>query len=200
MLGVIIKTTANVRHFSIHHFKITEVIMADGKHEFYSKAEDALTANGYRYFDGDRDIKGKGRQHANKPDYIAAKGNAVIIGEIKSPAESPKSGSWRQIQNSDTEEFKKVRMEVANREKAGLVSPEVGGHEIIICGQIADYVSKIGTTFELPESITKVDRLLMGYTIPKSEEMNVMAALKNSRKSIYKKIDIGNSSVTFIFY
>ncbi|HQQ88457.1 MAG TPA: hypothetical protein PLA72_10700 [Smithellaceae bacterium] len=174
--------------------------MADGKHEFYSKAEDALTANGYRYFDGDRDIKGKGRQHANKPDYIAAKGNAVIIGEIKSPAESPKSGSWRQIQNSDTEEFKKVRMEVANREKAGLVSPEVGGHEIIICGQIADYVRKIGTTFELPESITKVDRLLMGYTIPKSEEMNVMAALKNSRKSIYKKIDIGNSSVTFIFY
>jgi len=200
MLGVIIKTTANVRHFFIHHFKITEVIMVDGKHEFYSKAEDALTANGYRYFDGDRDIKGKGRQHANKPDYIAAKGNAVIIGEIKSPAESPKSGSWRQIQNSDTEEFKKVRMEVANREKAGLVSPEVGGHEIIICGQIADYVRKIGTTFELPESITKVDRLLMGYTIPKSEEMNVMAALKNSRKSIYKKIDIGNSSVTFIFY
>jgi hypothetical protein len=88
MLGVTIKTTANTRSFSIHHFKITEVIMADGKHEFYSKAEDALIAPGYRYFDGDRDIKGKGRQHANKPDYIAAKGNAVIIGEIKSPAEN----------------------------------------------------------------------------------------------------------------
>ena len=62
--------------------------MTIGKHEFYSKAEDALTAHGYRYFDGDRDLKGKGRQHANKPDYIAAKGSIAIIGEIKSPAES----------------------------------------------------------------------------------------------------------------
>ncbi len=53
--------------------------MADGKHEFYSKAEDALTAHGYHYFDGDRDIKGKGRQHANKPDYIAVKGNKFIL-------------------------------------------------------------------------------------------------------------------------
>ena len=35
--------------------------MADGKHEFYSKAEDALTANGYSYFDGERDIKSKGK-------------------------------------------------------------------------------------------------------------------------------------------
>jgi len=79
MLGVIINTTANVRRFSIYHFKIIEVVMADGKHEFYSKAEDALTAHGYHYFDGDRDIKGKGRQHANKPDYIAVKGNKFIL-------------------------------------------------------------------------------------------------------------------------
>lgn len=78
--------------------------MADGQNEFYSKAEDMCTVFGYRYFDGDRVIKGKGRQHANKPDYIAAKGNAEIICEIKSPAESPKSGSWRQRQSNDTEE------------------------------------------------------------------------------------------------
>jgi hypothetical protein len=45
MLGVIINITANVRRFSIHPFKIIEVVMADGKHEFYSKAEDALTAH-----------------------------------------------------------------------------------------------------------------------------------------------------------
>jgi len=61
--------------------------MADGKHEFYSKAEDALTAHGYHYFDGDGDIKGKGRQHVNKHDYISAKGNTVIIGKIKLPEE-----------------------------------------------------------------------------------------------------------------
>lgn len=30
------------------------------KSEFYSKTEGALTAKGYLYFDGDRDIKGKG--------------------------------------------------------------------------------------------------------------------------------------------
>jgi len=199
MLGVIINTTANVRYFPINHFKFFEVIMADGKHEFYSKAEDALTANGYLYFDGDRDIKGKGRQHANKPDYIAVKGNTVIIGEIKSPAESPKSGSWRQIQNSDTEEFKKVRMEVANREKTGLVSPEVGGHEIIIRGQIADYVRKIGINFDLPHSSSQKMEIQMGYTFPASETKNVERALKNCRNIVHEKIDTGNGSTTVIF-
>jgi hypothetical protein len=199
MLGVIINTTANTRSFSIYHFKIIEVVMTIGKHEFYSKAEDALTAHGYRYFDGDRDLKGKGRQHANKPDYIAAKGNIVIIGEIKSPAESPKSGSWRQVQNSDTEEFKKVRMEVANREKAGLVPPEVGGHEIIIRGQIADYVRKIGVNFDLPQSLSQNLEIQMGYTFPSSESKNVERALKNCRKIVNEKIDTGNGSTTFIF-
>ena len=199
MLGVIINTTANTRSFSIYHFKIIEVVMTIGKHEFYSKAEDALTAHGYRYFDGDRDLKGKGRQHANKPDYIAAKGNIVIIGEIKSPAESPKSGSWRQVQNSDTEEFKKVRMEVANREKAGLVPPEVGGHEIIIRGQIADYVRKIGVNFDLPQSLSQNLEIQMGYTFPSSESKNVERALKNCRKVVHEKIDTGNGSATFIF-
>lgn len=173
--------------------------MADGKHKFYSKAEDALTARGYRYFDGDKDIKGKGRQHANKPDYIAVKGNTVIIGEIKSPAESPKSSSWRQIQNSDTGEFKKVRMEVANREKAGLVSPEVGGHEIIIRGQITDYVRKIGINFDLPDSLSQNIEIQIGYTFPASESKNVERALKNCRKIVHEKIDTGNGSTTFIF-
>ena len=173
--------------------------MTIGKHEFYSKAEDALTAHGYRYFDGDRDLKGKGRQHANKPDYIAAKGNIVIIGEIKSPAESPTSGSWRQIQNSDTEEFKKVRMEVANREKAGLVPLEVGGHEIIIRGQIADYVRKIGVNFDLPQSLSQKMEIQMGYTFPSSESKNVERALKYCRKIVHDKIDTGNGSATFIF-
>ena len=173
--------------------------MADGKREFYLKAEDALTAHGYRYFDGDRDIKGKGRQHANKPDYIATKGKTVIIGEIKSPAESTKSSSWRQIQNSDSEEFKKVRMEVANREKAGLVSPEIGGHEIIIRGQIADYVRKIGINFDLPDSLSQNIEIQMGYTFPASETKNVEQALKNCRKIVHEKIYTGNGSTTLIF-
>jgi len=68
----------------------------EGKKEFYKKVEESLKSKGYKYFDGDRDIPGKGRQHASKPDFIAVKDNRVYIGEIKSPAESPKSTSWRQ--------------------------------------------------------------------------------------------------------
>jgi len=170
-----------------------------GKKEFYQKVEEALTSMDYVYYDGDRDIKGKGRQHANKPDYIAVKGNTIIIGEIKSPAESPKSGSWRQRQNSDTEEFAAVRSEVANREKAGLISPEVGGHEIIICGQIADYVRKIGINFDLSASLSKNPEIRMGYTFPKSEDKNVERALKNCRKKVHEKINTGNDSVTYLF-
>ena len=127
--------------------------MTEGKKEFYRNVEEALKSKGYDYYDGDRDIPGKGRQHANKPDFIAVKDGKVYIGEIKSPAEGPKSGSWRQVQNSDTEEFAAVRMDVAKRERAGFLSPEIGGHEIIIRGQIADYVRKIGINFDLPVSV-----------------------------------------------
>ena len=52
----------------------------EGKKEFYRKVEEALKSKGYEYYDGDRDIPGKGRQHANKPDFIAVKGNKVYIG------------------------------------------------------------------------------------------------------------------------
>lgn len=80
----------------------------EGKATFYSKAEEALRSRRYEYYDGDKDIHGKGRSHASKPDYIATKGETIIIGEIKSPKEGPTSGSWRQIQNSDTEHFRRI--------------------------------------------------------------------------------------------
>ncbi len=173
--------------------------MTEGKKEFYKKVEAALKSQGYTYYDGDRDIPGKGRQHANKPDFIAVKDNKVYIGEIKSPAEGPKSGSWRQIQNSDTEQFKAVRMEVAKREKAGLLSPEIGGHEIIIRGQIADYVRKIGINFDLPASVSPNAEIRMAYSVPEAEEENVEKALRNCEKKVYEKIDTGNAAVTFFF-
>jgi hypothetical protein len=53
----------------------------EGKKEFYKKAEKSLTSKGYQYFDGDRDIHGKGKQHSNRPDYIAIKDNTIVIGE-----------------------------------------------------------------------------------------------------------------------
>ncbi|MBP7509467.1 MAG: hypothetical protein KA807_16770 [Prolixibacteraceae bacterium] len=171
----------------------------EGKKEFYKKVEEALKSKGYEYYDGDRDIPGKGRQHANKPDYIAVKGNNVYIGEIKSPAEGPKSSSWRQIQNSDTEQFAAVRMDVVKREKAGLLSPEIGGHEIIINGQIADYVRKIGINFDLPASVFQNVKIRMAYSMPESEERNVEEALSNCRKKMHDKITIGNGSITYLF-
>lgn len=171
----------------------------EGKKEFYRKVEESLKSNGYKYFDGDRDIPGKGRQHANKPDFIAVKGNRVYIGEIKSPAESPKSSSWRQRQNSDTEEFAALRRDISQRESVGLLSPEIGGHEIIIRGQIADYVRKIGVNFDLPASLPKNIEIMMAYSFPESEEGNVKKALSNCGKKVYEKIDTGNASITYLF-
>lgn len=171
----------------------------EGKKEFYKKVEDALASKGYDYYDGDRDIPGKGRQHANKPDFIAVKGNKVYIGEIKSPAEGPKTGSWRQRQNSDTEEFAAVREDVARREKAGLLSPEIGGHEIIIRGQIADYVRKIGVNFDLPVTAPPHAEIMMAYSVPEAEKQNVEKALSLCGKKVHDKVDTGNSSVTYCF-
>lgn len=171
----------------------------EGKKEFYRKVEEALRSKGFDYYDGDRDIPGKGRQHTNKPDYIALKGNNVYIGEIKSPAEGPKSASWRQIQNSDTKEFAAVRIEIAKREKAGLVPPEIGGHIIIIQGQIIDYVRKIGINYDLPASVSRNAKIMMAYSMPESEERNVAKALENCKERIYEKINTGNGSVTYFF-
>ena len=173
--------------------------MSAGKKEFYSKAQEALKSKGYEYYDGDRDIHCKGRQHANKPDYIAVQGSKVFIGEIKSPAEGPKSGSWRQIQRSDTEQFAAVRTDVSKREKAGSILPEIGGHEIIICGQIADYVRKIGINFDLPASVFGDTEIMMAYTMPEAEEHNVEKALANCGKKVHEKINIGNGLITYLF-
>ena len=57
--------------------------MNEGKTEFYKKAEASLISKGYHYY-GEKDIRGKGPQHKSKPDYIAQKGQIIIIGEIKS--------------------------------------------------------------------------------------------------------------------
>ena len=125
-----------------------------GKNEFYPKVEKSFISDSYEYFDGDRDINGKTIQHLRKPDYIAVKNGEIIIGEIKSPNEPPISGSWLQRQPNDGYEFASVRESVHSREKAGGVGPEDGGHEIIIRGQIPNYVSNLGTTYDLPAGIS----------------------------------------------
>ena len=169
-----------------------------GKKQFYPKAETSLKSQGYQYYDGDRDIRGKGS--ASKPDYIATKGNLIIIGEIKSPMEGPMSGNWREIQNSDTEGFKSVRLEVKTREEEGKVPKEIGGHEIIIRGQIVDYANKRGKTYHLPAGVSEEGATIKGgYTLPLNQSNNVEQALENCKKDNYEKIDTGNGAVTFIF-
>ena len=92
--------------------------MIEGKDQFYGKAEEALKSRGYQYY-SEQDIIGIGSAHSSKPDYIAVKGDMVVIGEIKSPREGPKSAMWRQIQRGDSEEFKAVRLDVSKREETG---------------------------------------------------------------------------------
>ncbi len=172
--------------------------MTEGKEEFYKKAEEALKSKGYQYC-GEKDIVGFGSGHSSKPDYIAVKGDVVVIGEIKSPKEGPKSAMWRQIQKGDSEEFKAVRLDVARREEAGELPREVGGHEIIIRGQIPDYISKKGRTYNLPATIRKDAKIIAGYTFPDYERRNVEQAMRNCGKTIFEVIDTGNFSITTLF-
>lgn len=172
---------------------------AEGKAAFYSKADQSMTDAGFRYYDGDRDIRGKGRSHASKPDYIAARNEVLIIGEIKSPLESPRSGSWRTPQKSDTEPFTQVRLEVANREQVGEISKDIGGHEIIIRGQIPDYVRKLGVTYDVPAELSNHTAIKCGYTVPEHEKNHVIEGLRLSKIDVYEVINDGNGSVTFIY-
>jgi hypothetical protein len=178
---------------------VTGEIMGEGKEEFYVKAKEALTSKGYTYYDGDKDIRGKGSQHKSKPDYIAIKKEIAVIGEIKSPKEGPTSSSWRQPQNSDGECFVKVRLEIAQKESSGKVSKEVGGHEIIIRGQLPDYREKLGNTYDPPVPILNLRAILLGYTFPKKEKSNVDVAFINARKKVSEEIDSGNGAVTYIY-
>jgi hypothetical protein len=170
----------------------------EGKEEFYKKVEVALRRYGYQYF-GQDDIKGIGRSHMSKPDYIAVKGNVFVIGEIKSPKEGPKSTSWRQVQNSDGEKFREVRLDVVRKEEMGLLQKEVGGHEIIIRGQIPDYVEKMGETYVLPPQITGNESMILGYSFPTEETFNVNRAFGNCGQKVLKTINIGNGVTTFFF-
>ncbi|CAB1084785.1 hypothetical protein D1AOALGA4SA_12295 [Olavius algarvensis Delta 1 endosymbiont] len=171
-----------------------------GKNEFHPKVKESFIAAGYEYFDGDKDIKGKTRQHRRKPDYIAVKDDLIIIGEIKSPNEPPTKGSWRKKQPNDSDEFAKVRQDIHDLEEAGMVDPNVGGHGIIIRGQIPDYLSKIGITFDLPASAPG-SVIKGGYTVPSSQAKNVKAALSNCGKVKYQVIgnNNGDGLVTYIF-
>ncbi|MGO8988805.1 MAG: hypothetical protein ACLQGU_08310 [bacterium] len=174
-----------------------KIAMIEGKGEFYGKAEEALKSKGYQYY-GEKDIIGIGSAHSSKPDYIAVKGNIVVIGEIKSPREGPKSAMWRQVQRGDSEEFKAVRLDVSKREETGKLPREVGGHEIIIRGQIPDYVRKLNKTYNPPIELDN-KKIILGYSFPPEQSSNVDKAFKHYGKSVFQKIDAGNGVITYLF-
>jgi hypothetical protein len=87
---------------------------------------------------------------------------------------------------------------VCDREKAGKVSPEVGGHEIIIKGQVPDYAANLGITYDLPVQISK-GIIKGGYSVPFEQAENVEIALKNCGKNNIKTIANRNHSATFVF-
>jgi len=170
----------------------------ENKNQFYPKVEEAFSQTGYIFYSESK-IKGKGRSHLSKPDYIAAKNNFLIIGEIKSPNESVKSSSWRQPQNSDTAVFKTVRAEIKNKELNAEVSKEIGGHEIIILGQIPDYINKIGQTYILPKELKDYDIIKGGYSFPTRKTVDVDAAFENCHINVFDKIETGNGTTTVIY-
>jgi len=91
-----------------------------------------------------------------------------------------------------------VRQDILDLEQAGMVDPSVGGHGIIIRGQIPDYVAKIGVTFDLPASESGI-KIKGGYSVPSLQAQNVKAALSNCGKMKYQTIGNGNGLVTYIF-
>jgi hypothetical protein len=169
-----------------------------GKKEFYPIVKELFVTAGYTYFDGDQDIKGKTRQHRRKPAYIAIKGDLMIIGEIKSPNESPTSVRWRRKQANDSAAFAKVRQDILDLESAGMLDPNVGGHGIMIRGQIPDYVTNIGVTYDLPAAGQGVE-IKGGYTVPSEQARNVKVALSNCGKVKYQVLGNGGGLATFIF-
>ncbi len=94
--------------------------------------------------------------------------DTIVIRGIKSPKEGLTSSSWRQIQPNDSQKFKAVRLGAACREPAGRLSKQLDGHEMIIRGQIADYVAKIGQDLRLPITVL-MSQPVGRYTMPSHE-------------------------------
>ncbi len=146
------------------------------KREFYPTVEDLFVSYGYRYYPEEK-IKGLGKGGARKPDFVATNSEVFIIGEIKSPAELPESSSWRSIQPYDSQEMREIRVKVKNLERSGQVSPKVGGHAIIIFGQLREYLNLMGERWRPPENPGGLV-LLLAYAYPKEWSDSVIQALR----------------------
>ena len=145
------------------------------KKDFYPHIEDLFAGHGYRYYPEEK-IKGLGRG-SRKPDFVAVKKEIFAIGEIKSPAEPPQSSSWRSVQPYDSPEMEMVRKKVKELEASGQVSPEIGGHAIILLGQLKEYMALMGKRWVPPES-PENKTMLLAYAFPSQWSSSVAQALE----------------------
>ena len=150
------------------------------------------------YFDGQA-ITGIGTGHQRKPDYLGYSPTDLALGEWKSTFEPPTTSSWRTVRPTDPDEFTQTRQQVASWEQRGL-SKDVGGHIIIIEGQLADYAEQIGRSYELPWSTSHTK---FAYTVALGQKDNVAAAFDEIESRLQKKYDFesyeGAVTVTFVF-
>ena len=169
----------------------------EGTREFHPKVMQALESAGFKIYDGETQIHGKGQQHRRKPDYIAEGPLELIIGEIKCPKELRSEG-WKNRFSGDPPEFAAVRDDVRKRAAAG-EKYSVIRHEVNILGQIPNYYVNIGITFDLPTGIDRTKKIILGYSLPVVESIEVELALQGCKKGHFRKIDTGNGTVTYLF-
>ena len=155
------------------------------KEEFYPLVKSLLIDKGYRYYQEEK-IQGKGRGR-RKPDFVAVKEKYFLVGEIKSPSEPPTSPSWRSIQSFDTANMRRVREMVRKAEKEGKLPPEVGGHAIIMLGQIQEYILLMGERWIPPEEI-RGKEILGAYAFPVEWFPQVEEAAKFFKIKVVGKI------------
>lgn len=79
-----------------------------------------------------------------------------------------------------------------------MISKEVGGHEIIIRGQIPDYIGKIGSTYDIPLKFIKNKKMMGGYSVPVNQAQYVEEAFSNCGKRFKERI-IMNGTATYFF-
>jgi hypothetical protein len=150
------------------------------------------------YFHGEA-LRRIGTGHQRKPDYLGYSPTDLVLGEWKSTFEPPTTGSWRAVRPSDPAPFTQIRQQVATWEKNGLPR-DVGGHIIIIQGQLADYAGQIGKSYELPWPATPTK---LAYTVPLGQKANVESAFREIESRLRIRYDIeaheGEITVTFVF-
>ena len=160
------------------------------KEEFYPLVRELLESKGVRYY-AEEELKGVGPGF-RKPDFVALKGDWFLVGEIKSPAESPCSSSWRTEQPYDSESMRLVRRLVRIMEEKMGLSRKIGGHAIIMLGQIPEYIMLREKKWRLPESVEGKE-ILGAYAFPARWQKQVEEAVRIFEVEVLQKI--ANSEV-----